>query len=67
MRIEEDGKYYISFSVNGKESDRREVSFMPEILYNVEISSGGRVPSEAVEPGLIRRLVVLEKDNNVAA
>ena len=60
---EEDSKYYISFSVNGKESDRREVSFMPEILYDVKITSGGKVPSEAIQPGLIRRLVVLEKDN----
>ena len=55
----EDGKYYISFSVNGKKSERKPVGFMMEIIDDVKITSGGRVPHEALQPGLIRGVVVL--------
>ena len=62
---EEDGKYYTSFSINGKDSERKEVGFMQEIIDGIKvILCGGRVPPEALQPGLIRGLVVLKKEFN---
>ena len=53
---EVDGKYFLSFSVGGREVGRKEAGPDLRNLTDVKISVGRRV-----QPGFIRRLVVLEK------
>ena len=53
---EVDGKYFLSFSVGGREVGRKEAGPDLRNLTNVEIEIGG-----SRQPGFIRRLVVLEK------
>ena len=53
---EVDGKYFLSFSVGGREVGRKEAGPDLRNLTDVEIDVGG-----SSQPGFIRRLVVLEK------
>ena len=57
---EEDGKYFLSLSVAGKEVGREEVDD-PQLrnLTGVKVTLGHA--KELTQPGFIRRLVVLEK------
>ena len=58
---EEDGKYFLSLSVAGKEVGREEVDD-PQLrnLTGVKVTLG-HAKKELTQPGFIRRLVVLEK------
>ena len=57
---EVDGKYFLSFSVGGREVGRKEAGPDLKKLSDVKIAIGGSLP-EFVQPGFLRRLVILEK------
>ena len=58
---EEDGKYFLSLSVGGKEVGREEVTD-PQLRYLTGVKvTLGHAERELTQPGFIRRLVVLEK------
>ena len=56
---EEDGKYFLSFAVGGRELGRKEATD-PEFreMTDVTIDIGRHM----IQPGFIRRLLVLQKD-----
>ena len=55
---EVEGKYFLSFSVGGREVGRKEAGPDLRKLTDVEIFIGG---SLVIQPGFVRRLVILEK------
>ena len=58
---EEDGKYFLSLSLGGKEVGREEVSDpLLRNLIDAQVTIG-HSKRELTQPGFIRRLVILEK------
>ena len=62
---EEEGKYFLSLTVGGREVGREEVAD-PQLreLIDAKVTIG-HTDRELTQPGFIRRLVVLEKQKDV--
>ena len=57
---EVDGKYFLSFSVGGREAGRMEAGQDLKKLTDVKVTIGHHEGTQA-QPGFVRRLVILEK------
>ena len=58
---EEDGKFFLSFGVAGRELERKEATDL-ELQGTTDVAIGIGLGTSNIQPGLIRRLVVLQKE-----
>ena len=57
-----DEKYFLSLSVGGREVGRKEVTLNSDLRRLTDVKVGfGTSDEECLQPGFIRRLVILEK------